>query len=158
LRTYILKVQGMLTSAFNSADKLRLRLRSERLLTQPPEQFQSEIALKKVRSQPEHLPLEMLWHDRQKGCLSAFRARIFLKILAVQIPRLIRKLLCYCISSRACRYGRGSLIAKIMTNMGIRANKNMKCRSSRGSIAPKRLPCTALAFFYSTEHILKLGA
>ena len=45
LRIYVLKVSGTLTSAFNRADKLRLRLRSGRLLPHPPEQFQSEIAL-----------------------------------------------------------------------------------------------------------------
>ncbi|SCM74548.1 hypothetical protein KL86DES1_22009 [uncultured Desulfovibrio sp.] len=37
LRIYILKVYDTLTTAFNRADKLRSRLRSERLLSRPPE-------------------------------------------------------------------------------------------------------------------------
>ncbi|MEG6501898.1 MULTISPECIES: hypothetical protein [unclassified Desulfovibrio] len=55
MRIYILKGKGTLASAFNRADKLRLRLHSERLLTQPPEQFQSEIALEQITFETLHI-------------------------------------------------------------------------------------------------------
>ncbi|WP_291302954.1 hypothetical protein [Desulfovibrio sp. MES5] len=46
MRISILNASKTPASARNRANKLRLRLRSERLLPHPPEQFQSEIALK----------------------------------------------------------------------------------------------------------------
>jgi hypothetical protein len=51
LRISILNASKPPALARNSANKLRLRLRGGRLLTQPPEQFQSEIALEQFTNE-----------------------------------------------------------------------------------------------------------
>ena len=59
------KARRLANGRGNRANKLRLRLRGRRLLTQPPEQFHFEIAL-------ESLTREMLVYGEQ-GCRLAFR-------------------------------------------------------------------------------------